>query len=201
MTLTPDLPRVDLHLPPNSKLDDDLFFAICQANRDYRIERSAAGDIQIMPPTGGETGRKNSELIIDLGIWARQDGRGLVFDSSTGFLLPSGATRSPDVSWVLRERLAGLTEDQKRGFLPLAPDLVVELASPTDRTEELQAKMREYQANGVRLGWLILPLQRRVLVYKQGAEPECLDDAVRLADDVSLPGFELDLAGLWEPGF
>lgn len=201
MTLTPDLPRVDLHLPPNSKLDDDLFFAICQANRDYRIERSAAGDIQIMPPTGGETGRKNSELIIDLGIWARQDGRGLVFDSSTGFLLPSGATRSPDVSWVLRERLTGLTEDQKRGFLPLAPDLVVELASPTDRTEELQAKMREYQANGVRLGWLILPLQRRVLVYKQGAEPECLDNADRLADDVSLPGFELDLAGLWEPGF
>jgi len=96
---TSDLSRVELHLPPEVKLDDDLFFAICQANRDYRIERSAEGDIQIMPPTGGATGKKNSDLIIDLGNWARDDGRGVVFDSSTGFRLPNGATRSPDVSW------------------------------------------------------------------------------------------------------
>ena len=127
-SLTPDLPRVKLQVPPDSRLDDELFFAICQANRDYRIERDANGDIQIMPPTGGETGKINSDLIIDLGIWARKDGRGVVFDSSTGFRLPNGSTRSPDVSWVLRKRLARLTAEEKRRFLPLPPDLIVEVA-------------------------------------------------------------------------
>lgn len=198
---TPDLSRVELHLPPEVKLDDDLFFAICQANRDYRIERSAEGDIQIMPPTGGDTGKRNSDLIIDLGNWARDDGRGVVFDSSTGFRLPNGATRSPDVSWVLRERLARLTDKQKQGFLPLAPDLIIELASPNDRLEDLQMKMREYQENGVRLGWLIVPTTRTVYVYPQGTEPQCLTSPSHLADNAMLPGLFLDLTKIWEPAF
>lgn len=200
-SLTPDLTRVDLRLPPDIKLDDDLFFAICQANRDYRIERDAEGDIQIMPPTGGETGRRNSDLIIDLGIWSRKDGRGVVFDSSTGFRLPNGATRSPDASWVLRERLARLTDEEKRRFLPLSPDLIIELASPTDQIQDLQDKMREYQQQGVRLGWLILPIQRRVYVYGHGAEPQCLENPDHLAEETLLPGLSLDLGQLWKPGF
>ena len=200
-SLTPDLSRVELHMPPDRRLDDDLFFAICQANRDYRIERDATGDIQIMPPTGGETGKKNSDLIIDLGIWARKDGRGLVFDSSTGFRLPNGSTRSPDVSWVLRKRLARLTAEEKRRFLPLSPDLVIELASPTDQVDGLQDKMREYQENGVRLGWLILPKQRRVYVYRPGAAPQYLNDPDHLTDNTLLPGLSLDLGSIWEPGF
>lgn len=198
---TPDLSRVKLHVPPDSRLDDDLFFAICQANRDYRIERDANGDIQIMPPTGGETGKKNSDLIIDLGIWARKDGRGLVFDSSTGFRLPNGSTRSPDVSWVLRKRLARLTAEEKRGFLPLPPDLVLELASPTDQVDALQEKMQEYQENGVRLGWLILLQQRMVYVYRPGVAPQCLNAPDHLTDDSLLPGLSLDLGSIWEPGF
>ncbi len=140
--LAPALPRVDLQMPPQGRLDDDLFFAICQANRDYRIERNARGDIQIMPPTGALTGKRNSDLLTDLNLWARRDGRGLVFDSSTGFNLPNGATRSPDVAWVLRERLARLSEAERRGFLPLAPDLVIELASATDAVPNLLAKMQ-----------------------------------------------------------
>lgn len=196
--LAPDFRRVDLQMPPQGRLDDDLFFAICQANRDYRIERNAQGDIQIMPPTGGLTGKRNSDLIIDLGNWARRDGRGLVFDSSTGFNLPNGATRSPDVAWVLRERLAHLTEAQQRGFLPLAPDLVIELASPTDTVTDLVAKMREYQDNGVRLGWLILPSQGQVQVFSAGSEPLCLDHPGVLSDTAMLPGLLLDLTHIWQ---
>lgn len=195
--LAPDFPRVDLQMPPQVRLDDDLFFAICQANRDYRIERNARGDIQIMPPTGGLTGKRNSDLIIDLGNWARRDGRGLVFDSSTGFDLPNGSTRSPDVAWVLRERLDRLTEAQRRGFLPLAPDLVIELASPTDAVSGLVAKMREYQDNGVRLGWLILPAERQVQVFSAGGESRCLDAPETLSDSDLLPGLALDLTRIW----
>jgi Uma2 family endonuclease len=198
-TLTPNLPRVDLQMPPHTRLDDDLFFAICQANRDYRIERNAQGVIQIMPPTGGLTGTRNSDLIVDMGTWARKDGRGLVFDSSTGFTLRNGATRSPDVAWVLRERLARLSEGEKRCFLPLAPDLVIELASPADSVPDLVAKMREYQGNGVRLGWLILPAQRQVQVFAAGAEPSFLDAPQVLVDEAILPGLSLDLTRIWEP--
>jgi len=201
MGFTQDLPRVDLRVPPAVKLDDALFFAICQANREYRIERSARGDIHIMPPTGGITGKRNSDLIIDLGLWARQNGRGVVFDSSTGFLLPNGAVLSPDCSWVLRERLARLSDKEKKQFLPLAPDFVIELASASDHRTELIAKMREYRANGVRLGWLILPTARQVQIFpEQGAEV-CLDDPGTLTDETVLPGFRLDLSGVWAEGF
>lgn len=112
MGLILDLPRVELHMPPDLELDDDVFFAICQANPDYRIERTARGDIQIMPSTGGVTGRRNSDVNAELNLWARGDGRGVVFDSSTGFILPNGAVVSPDCSWVLRERLARLSDEQ-----------------------------------------------------------------------------------------
>jgi Uma2 family endonuclease len=196
--LAPALPRVDLQMPPQGRLDDDLFFAICQANRDYRIERNARGDIQIMPPTGALTGKRNSDLLTDLNLWARRDGRGLVFDSSTGFNLPNGATRCPDVAWVLRERLASLSEAKRRGFLPLAPDLVIELASATDAVPGLLARMREYQDNGVRLGWLILPAQRQVQVCAAGSEPLCLDHPHALADPDLLPGLHLDLTPIWQ---
>ncbi len=196
--LAPNSRRVDLQMPPQGRLDDDLFFAICQANRDYRIERNARGDIQILPPTGGLTGKRNSDLTTDLGNWARRDGRGLVFDSSTGFNLPNGATRSPDVAWVLRKRLEQLTEAQQRGFLPLAPDLVIELASPTDTVTDLVAKMHEYQDNGVRLGWLILPSQGQVQVFAAGSEPLCLDHPAALSDTAVLPGLSLDLTQIWQ---
>jgi Uma2 family endonuclease len=197
---TPDLPRVDLHMPPGVRLDDGLFFALCEANRDYRIERDARGDIAIMPPTGALTGRRNSDLITDFNLWARQDGRGAVFDSSTGFDLPNGATRSPDLAWVLRERLQGMSERQIGRCLPLAPDLAIELASPTDAVSGLLAKMGEYQANGVRLGWLIVPAEGQVHVFRAGAEPLVLDRPAALTDADLLPGLTLDMARIWAPG-
>jgi len=201
MGFTLDRPRVDLQVPPRVRLDDDLFFAICQANRDCRIERTATGDLQIMPPTGGVTGKRNCDLIVDVGLWARQDGRGVAFDSSTGFILPNGAVRSPDCSWVLRERLTRLSDQEQQQFLPLAPDFVIELASPTDELAGLTAKMREYQSNGVRLGWLILPTLRQVYSYPERGPGQRLDRPDSLTNEVILPGLALNLAGIWATGF
>ena len=194
-----ELGRIALHLPPAMRLDDDLLFAFCQYNRDLRIERDAHGDLEIMPPTGAETGTRNANLTCDFANWARLDGRGAVFDSSTGFLLPNGAMRSPDLAWVLRERLATLAPQQKRKFLPLVPDLIIELASPTDDERPLHAKLREWRDNGARLAWLILPDRRQVWRYALGQEPACLQDPQHLGDEALLPGMSLPMARIWEP--
>jgi Uma2 family endonuclease len=138
---------------------------------------------------------------MQVGTWANAEGSGVAFDSSTGFELPNGATRSPDVAWVRRTRLAALTAEQKERFLPLCPDFVIELLTPSDSIQMTQEKMGEYIANGVELGWLIDPAQRRVSVYRPGAAAETLDNPSRLSGDPVLPGFVLDLAAVWDPGF
>ena len=146
-----------LHWPPSLRLAENQFFDFCQANRELRIERTAEGDCEIMAPTGGETSWRNSVLLAQLYNWAEQEGSGVVFDSSGGFILPNGATRSPDVSWVKKSHLAVLTDKQKTRFLPLCPDFVIELRSPSDTINVLHDKMQEYMANGSSLGWLIDP--------------------------------------------
>jgi len=191
--------RLDVRLPSESARDDDWLFALCQANRSLRIERSSQGNLVIMPPTGAETGARNAELNRHFGNWAATDGRGRVFDSSTGFLLPNGAMRSPDLAWVLRARLAELSAQQKRQFLPLAPDVIIELASPSDTAEALHAKLQEWCDNGVRLGWLILPEERQVWRYAPQAEPVCLQAPSELRDADLLPGLALPLGSIWEP--
>jgi Uma2 family endonuclease len=160
------------HLPLRVRLahplDDDELFELCAANRDLRIERTAEGELVIMPPTGGETGRRNFELIGNFHAWVRRDGTGVGFDSSIGFLLPNGAERSPDLAWLRKERWNTLTEEQRRKFVPLCPDFVVELRSPTDALAEQQAKLEEYIACGAILGWLLDPEERRAHVYRAG---------------------------------
>ncbi len=190
-----------LHVRPATDLTGDQFFRLCQANRDLRLERTAKGDIVVMPPTGGRTGARNSKLVAQVTLWAEREGTGIVFDSSTGFELPNGATRSPDVAWVRRTQLATLTPAQKERFLPVCPDFVIELLSPSDSLPLTQDKMHEYMANGAQLGWLIDPGQRRVSVYRPGTAVEQLDDPVHLSGDPVLPGFVLDLAPIWDPGF
>jgi Uma2 family endonuclease len=181
----------------STRLTDEQFFELCSANRDLRFERSADGELIIMAPTGGGTGNKNAELGIDLGIWNRQTRLGKVFDSSTGFKLPNGADRSPDASWVRLERWNALTEEQKDSFIPLAPDFAVELRSRTDALKTIQAKMREYMDNGVRLGWLIDAKTQRVEIYRPGQEVEVLESPISLSGEDVLPGFRLDLSSLW----
>lgn len=190
-----------LHMHPAIEMTDEQFFEFCSINRDLRIERTAEGDIFIMTPAGGATGARNSRINLQLALWAKQDGRGVAFDSSTGFILPNGATRSPDAAWVGRSRLAALTREQKEKFLPLCPDFVIELRSPSDPLTMLQEKMREYMANEAQLGWLIDPTSRRVYVYRTAAEIQCLDNPATVSGDPILAGFVLTLAEIWQTDF
>jgi len=198
--ISPISPMV-LHWPASMRLDNHQFYDFCRANRDLRIERTETGDHEIMAPTGGETGWRNSRLNALLTIWADQDGNGVVFDSSTGFVLSNGAIRSPDASWVRKSRLTSLTKKQKQGFLPLCPDFVIELRSPSDSLPNLQAKMREYIENGASLGWLIDPDERRVYVFMPDKVMSALDNPEYLLGDDLLKGFKLRMEAFWEAAF
>jgi Uma2 family endonuclease len=190
---------ITLRLSPAIEITDDEFFAFCQLNRDLRFERTAEGDIIVMAPTGGETGNRNADITAQLVTWTKRDGTGAAFDSSTGFKLPNGADRSPDGSWVRKSRLAALTHEQKLKFLPLCPDFVIELLSPTDTLAVTQAKMDEYIENGAQLGWLIDPEMRQIHVYRSRQAVVLLENVVEIAADPELPGFVLDLHEIWEP--
>ena len=178
-------------------MTDDEFYRFCANNPDLRIERTAEGDLVIMPPTGSETGFRNSKLTARLTIWAEKDGRGQSFDSSSGYILPDGAVLSPDVSWVLNSRLEALSREQKRGLLHLCPDFVVELMSPSDRLSKLKAKMQEWMENGAQLGWLLDPDHRAAYIYRPGREPEQILDPERLFGEGPVAGFVLELADIW----
>ncbi|MEH2165685.1 MAG: Uma2 family endonuclease [Nostoc sp.] len=182
-----------LNLSPAIELTDEQFFQLCQNNRDLRLERTAEGELIIMPPTGWESGNRNSRLTQRLGNWADVDGTGLAFDSSTGFKFPNGANRSPDASWVSRERLEALNSDPDK-FLPIAPDFAVELRSASDSLKTVQQKMQEYIDNGVRLGWLIDPQNQQVEIYRPRQDVEVLQSPTNLSGEDVLPGFVLDLA-------
>jgi Uma2 family endonuclease len=182
-----------LQIPRLLQFTDDEFLQIVAANKDLRLELSAQGELIIMPPTGGETGNRNFELYLDLGIWNRQYKLGKAFDSSTGFKLPNGATRSPDASWIPMEKWDALTPEQRKKFLPLCPDFVIELVSESDDLADTQAKMREYIDNGLRLGWLINPKNQQVEIYRPQQETEVLQSPTSLSGEDVLPGFVLDL--------
>ena len=179
------------------KMDEDDFFEFCRANPELRIERTTKGEIIIMPPTGGEIGGSNFELTGIFRSWVKTDGTGKGFDSSTGFHLPNGADRAPDVAWVKLERWNALTPEQRRKFPPLCPDFVVELRSATDSVADLQAKMAEYLENGAQLGWLIDPREKKVYIYRPQQPVECLDNPTSIAGDPLLRGFVLELREVW----
>jgi Uma2 family endonuclease len=181
-----------LNLSPTIELTDEQFFQLCVNNRDLRLEQTAEGELIIMPPAGWKSGNRNSRLTQRLGNWTDADGTGLAFDSSTGYILPNGAKRSPDASWVSRERLEALNPDPTR-FLPMAPDFAVELRSANDELKTLQKKMQEYIDNGVRLGWLLDPQNQRVEIYRPGQDMEVLQSPTSLSGEDVLPGFMLDL--------
>ncbi len=177
----------------NIDLTDEQYFQLCQNNRDYRFESTAEGELLIMPPTGSETGNRNIELAYQLQAWSRQNNLGKAFDSSTGFILPNGAKRSPDASWVKIERWNALTPEQQESFAPICPDFVIELRSRTDSLKELQDKMQEYIDNGAILGWLIDRKNKRVEIYRPLKDVEILENPATLSGEDVLPGFVLDL--------
>jgi len=185
-------PATSIELSIN--LTDEQFFELCQHNRDYQFERTASWELIIMPPTGSETSIRNADLTYQLQAWNRETKLGVAFDSSGGFKLPNGADRSPDASWVKKERWDALTPEQKDSFAPLCPDFVVELRSKTDSLKKLQDKMQEYIDNGARLGWLIDRQNRRVEIYRLGQDVEILQNPATVSGEDVLPGFVLDLA-------
>ncbi|HEY9895176.1 MAG TPA: Uma2 family endonuclease [Candidatus Sericytochromatia bacterium] len=185
-----------LALRPTLELTDEQFEQICQANRDLKFERTAKGELVIVALTGGETGRRNLNLSGQLWLWNQQTGLGEGFDSSTGFRLPNGAIRSPDAAWVRLERWQALTPDQRKKYVPLCPDFVVELRSASDELMDLQTKMQEYLENGLQLGWLLDPETETVEIYRSNQAVELLEKPVNLSGESILPGFVLALTGI-----
>ena len=178
-------------------MTDEQFVQLCQRNQDLRFERNANGDLIIMPPTGGETGNYNSGLNGELWLWNKQSKLGKTFDSSTGFKLPNGANRSPDAAWISLERWNSLSREEKATFLPLCPDFVIELLSPSDTLKATREKMGEYLDNGTRLAWLINPRSKQVEIYRPSQDVEILESPQSLSGETVLPGFVLNIGEIW----
>jgi Uma2 family endonuclease len=193
---------VTLDLRSTVELTDERFEQICQSNRDLKFERTAIGELVVVALTGGETGRRNIKLSARLEMWNQQGEMGVAFDSSTGFRLPNGAIRSPDAAWIRLDRWEKLTMEQRRKLVPLCPDFVVELKSPSGDIEDIQAKMKEYLENGLRLGWLLDPETQRVEVYRGDSSAprvrtvEILEHPSQLSGENVLSGFVLNLMGI-----
>jgi Uma2 family endonuclease len=184
-------------LTPLSQMSDRQFYEFCRTNPDLRIERNANGEIIVMSPAFADTGNRNGKVFGQLFVWAEADGTGEVFDSSSGFTLPNGATRSPDAAWILSDRWNALTPAQQASFAPIVPDFVVELRSSSDTLASLQEKMEEYMTNGVRLGLLIDRKNCQVSVYRPNREPEILENPVSVNCEPEMPLFALKMAKVW----
>jgi len=188
---------ITLNLNSIIKLTSEQFYQLCEENPDLKLERNANGELIVMPPTGGETGKSNSTANAQIWTWNEQTELGEVFDSSTGFTLPNKADRSPDVSWVEKSRWSALTPEQREKFIPLCPDFVIELVSASDSLKKSQEKMQEYMENGCRLGWLINRKKREVEIYRPGQDVEVLQSPLTLSEENVLPGFVLNLQKIW----
>lgn len=190
-----------IRLRPDTPMSDEELMRFSRVNRPFRMEREPNGEVLIMTPAGSKTGLINGQVFGALLIWSNEDGRGVAFDSSTGFTLPNGAVRSPDASWISNQRWDALTEAEQDGYAPLCPEFVIELASPSDRIGDVKNKMvEEWIANGAELAWLIEPKVRRVTVYRPGHEPEVLDDPSSVQGSGCVAGFELVMSRVWGLG-
>ena len=179
------------------KITTEQLIQLCSDNRDLRLELTAGEELIIMPPVASEGGASEHELSLQVGIWAKQDGRGRVFSPSAGFTLPNGAVRAPDVSWLLMSRWEALRPDERSGFAKICPDFVIELRSLSDSLADVQDKMQEYLESGARLGLLVDPQSRRVHIYRPDQTIEVLEEPVSVSCDPVLPGFTLDLSSIW----
>ena len=180
-------------------MSDEEFAEFCSEHPDLFFEMSADVELIVMAPTYSSTGARNQEIGVQLGVWAKLDGRGIACDSSTGFVLPNGARRSPDASWTLKSRIEQMDAAQREKFWRLCPDFVIELKSASDRPRTIHEKMTEYLANGAQLGWLIDPDTRSVSVYRQGGEVERLTGIESISGEGPVADFVLELASVWNP--
>ena len=187
-----------LSFRPLQGMSDEEYYDFCVANPDLRIERSPEGEIIIVPPTGGESDNRSAKALIHLGNWAMKDGRGEFFSSSVEFILPSGAAYSPDVAWLSHKRLSKLTKQQRRKFLSVCPEFVIEVMSPSDRLKAAKDKMLAWLAEGVELAWLIDGDHETVYIYRAGSlEPEKRTRITKITGEGPVAGFVLDLKAIW----
>lgn len=184
-------------LPGISPMTREDFSRLCQANRELRIERTANGEIAIMPPSFSDTGNRNFNLAVQLGIWAEKNNRGIGFDSSTGFTLPNGAIRSPDAAWIKTDRWNTISQEEQASFAPIVPDFVIELRCASDSLSNLKTKMQEYIDNGVLLGWLIDRQNRTVYIYRPNQDVQIRENPEEVSGDPELPGFSLVMTKIW----
>lgn len=198
-TIRPVLPEGRIQIQLETPLSNREFWDFCQQNEDLTIEQNPDGTLVIMPPTGGTSGNRNFHVYPHLAHWIEEKGSGFGFDSSTMFRLPNGAIRIPDAAWIERERFLNLSEDEREGIVPLAPDFVIELRSPTDGLDVLKNKMNEYVRAGVRLGWLIDPQTETVTIYREDGSTETLDHPDAVTADAVVDGFTLPMARIWDP--
>jgi Uma2 family endonuclease len=186
-------------MAPGLTLSQEEFFILCRQNADIRFERTAQGDLVIVPPAGLDGSASNAWVTMQLCAWVARTGLGRALDSSAGFELPNGATLSPDCSWITAEQLAGLSPEQRRRFPRLCPFFVVELLSPSDSLKATKEKLQEFIDNGTRLGWLIDPERKQVHIYRPGQPAEVLEGPMTVTGDPELPGFLLELEKIWQP--
>lgn len=186
-----------VRIEPERRLSPEEFFQFCQANEDWRIEQSANGEIEIMPPASMDTSGDNAYIIHKLFAWAERDGRGFVYDSNGGFRLRNGATRSPDATWISRAARDRIPQEERQIFPRVCPEFVIELASPSDSLPRLKRKMREWIENGAQLAWLIDPRSRTAIIYRPEREPETLESPDQLCSERSVEGFVLDMRRVW----
>jgi Uma2 family endonuclease len=193
------LPEIDqpVRLRFDRPMTDEELMRFCAANDALRVERDANGELIVMSPTGGGTGRTNSELNFQLALWARETNSGATFDSNAGFTLLDGSMRSPDAAWIAWPRWNALTKEEQDGFAPICPEFVIELRSPSDRLGPLQEKMRTWIANGAEVAWLIDPARKAVEVYRPGREAEVLEGGSAVEGDGPVAGFVLELGRVW----
>jgi len=187
-----------LTLNPKLRMNDDEYYAFCMANRDLRLERTAQGEIIIVPPAGGESDYQSLEVAGQLREWSKRDGRGKASGTSVEFILPTGAALSPDAAWVSNSRISKLSREQRRKFPPVCPEFVVEVMSPSDRLRTAKEKMEEWMRGGAELGWLIHGDHKTVYIYRAGQkEAEKRTGITKLLGEGPVAGFELDLTDIW----
>jgi Uma2 family endonuclease len=186
-----------IRIPDLPSMDNDRLYTFCVYNPELKIERNHKGELLIMAPTGGETGNRNSKITKKLAIYEDKNPWGLSFDSSTGFLLPNKAIRSPDASWISHERWNALRPEERKKFVPLAPDFVIELLSESDELSFAKIKMEEWMENGVRLAWLLDPFEKTSYIYRQNQKVEIISGIVTLKGEDVLPDFGLDLSEVY----
>jgi len=192
------LPQADLpvRLRFQRPMSDEELIRFCAENEVLRVEREPNGEILVMTPANSKTSHMNLRIGRLLDVWAEEDGRGVAFDSSGGFTLPDSSMRNPDAAWMLRSRWNAMSEEEQSSFAP-CPEFIIELRSPSDRLPDLQARMEQWIANGVKVGWLIDPLRKAVEIYRLGEQPEIHEQPTSVQGDGPVAGFELVMARVW----